>query len=81
VVIDAIRCARLGLDRGLAGTLVAPAAYFMKSPPLQYHDDVAREMVEDFIAGRDDSVLNGTEAAPAAKSRRRPRARASAASR
>ncbi len=49
VVIDAIRCCKLGLDRGLKGTLVAPAAYFMKSPPVQYSDDEARRMVEEFI--------------------------------
>ena len=40
-------------DRGIGGPILAPSAYFMKSPPVQYHDDVAREMVEDFIAGRD----------------------------
>ncbi len=50
VVIDAIRCAKLGLDRGLKGPLLAPSAYFMKSPPVQYHDDEARDMVESFIA-------------------------------
>jgi len=49
VVIDALRCCKLGLDRGLKGTLVAPAAYFMKSPPIQYSDDEARQMVEEFI--------------------------------
>jgi len=49
VVIDAIRCCKLGLDRGLKGTLEAPAAYFMKSPPVQYSDDEARRMVEEFI--------------------------------
>jgi myo-inositol-1-phosphate synthase len=59
VVIDAIRCAKLGLDRGLAGTLVPPAAYFMKSPPQQIPDDVARERVEAFIAGKDIAVLTG----------------------
>jgi len=83
VVIDAIRCARLGLDRGLAGTLVAPSAYFMKSPPVQYHDDVAREMVEDFIAGRDSTILTGTEE-PAARpkpTRRRTRTRIGAPAR
>ncbi len=52
VVIDAIRCAKLGLDRGLAGPLLGPASYFMKSPPVQYTDDVARQAVEDFIAGK-----------------------------
>ncbi len=51
VVIDAIRCAKLGLDRGLSGTLEGPAAYFMKSPPKQFTDDRARQMVEEFIRG------------------------------
>jgi len=50
VVIDAIRCCKLALDRGLRGALVAPSAYFMKSPPIQYTDDEARQMVEEFIA-------------------------------
>jgi len=50
VVIDAIRCCKLALDRGLKGTLVAPSAYFMKSPPIQYTDDEARHMLEEFIA-------------------------------
>jgi hypothetical protein len=53
----------LGLDRGLAGTLVAPSAYFMKSPPLQIHDDVAHNRVEDFIRGDDTETLVGTEKA------------------
>ena len=53
VVIDAIRCAKIARDRGMGGPILAPSAYFMKSPPVQYHDDVAREMVEDFIVGRD----------------------------
>lgn len=51
VVIDAVRCAKLALDRGLAGALLAPSAYFMKSPPEQYSDDAARAGVEAFIAG------------------------------
>jgi myo-inositol-1-phosphate synthase len=51
VVIDAIRCCKLALERGLKGTLVAPSAYFMKSPPVQYTDDEARRMVEEFIVG------------------------------
>ncbi len=50
VVIDAIRCCKLALDRGLMGALVAPSAYFMKSPPKQYTDDEARRMVEEFIS-------------------------------
>jgi myo-inositol-1-phosphate synthase len=50
VVIDAVRCVRLALDRGISGALEGPSAYFMKSPPLQHRDDVARVMVEDFIS-------------------------------
>jgi myo-inositol-1-phosphate synthase len=48
-VIDAVRCAKLALDRGIGGPLLGPAAYFMKSPPVQYTDDVARGLVEEFI--------------------------------
>ena len=59
VVIDAIRCCKLALDRGLGGTIVAPSAYFMKSPPQQIHDDIARQRVEAFIAGRDNAILVG----------------------
>ncbi len=51
VMIDAVRCAKLGLDRGLAGPLIGPAAYFMKTPPKQFKDSVAREMTEAFIRG------------------------------
>ncbi len=50
VVIDAIRCCKLALDNKLTGALVAPSAYFMKSPPTQYTDDEAHRMVEKFIA-------------------------------
>jgi myo-inositol-1-phosphate synthase len=49
VIIDAIRCARIALDRGIGGPLLGPSAYFMKSPPVQYHDDVAKAMVDEFI--------------------------------
>ena len=49
VVIDAVRCAKIALARGLKGTLIAPSAYFMKSPPQQFPDDRARAMVEEFI--------------------------------
>jgi myo-inositol-1-phosphate synthase len=52
VVIDAIRCCKLAMDRGLRGTIVAPAAYFMKSPPIQYADDDAHSRTEAFIAGQ-----------------------------
>ncbi|HTV12441.1 MAG TPA: inositol-3-phosphate synthase [Acidimicrobiales bacterium] len=51
VMIDAIRCIKVAKDRGIGGPLLGPSAYFMKSPPVQYHDDVARQMVEDFVAG------------------------------
>ena len=53
VVIDAIRCAKIAKDRGLSGPILGPSAYFMKSPPVQYTDSVARQMVEDFITGKD----------------------------
>ena len=49
VVIDAVRMVKLGMDRGLSGTLEGPSSYLMKSPPIQYHDDVARELTETFI--------------------------------
>ncbi len=52
VVIDAIRCCKLAMDRGLSGVLVAPSAYFMKSPPIQYSDDEARRRVENFILAK-----------------------------
>jgi myo-inositol-1-phosphate synthase len=61
VITDAIRCAKLGLDRGLKGTLVAPSSYFMKSPPIQIHDDIAHDRVEAFIRGEDNETLVGTE--------------------
>jgi myo-inositol-1-phosphate synthase len=48
VIIDAVRCAKLALDRGIGGPLLGPSAYFMKSPPVQYTDDQARELVEAF---------------------------------
>lgn len=57
VVIDAVRCAKLGLDRGLSGTLVAPSSYFKKSPPVQFPDDVARAKTEAFIRGENSEVL------------------------
>src|SRR6266699_1565019 len=49
VVIDAVRCAKLGLDHGLKGALIGPSSYFKKSPPKQFPDDIAREMTEAFI--------------------------------
>ncbi|WP_241665558.1 inositol-3-phosphate synthase [Teichococcus oryzae] len=53
IVIDAVRCARLALDRGLSGALAAPSSYFMKSPPRQYTDQEARERTLRFIQGLD----------------------------
>ena len=79
VITDAIRCLKLGLDRGLVGTLVAPSAYFMKSPPRQIHDDVARERVEAFIRGDDNETLVGTETPPKSTQRRLAPAKAKAA--
>jgi len=49
VVIDAIRCCKLALDRGMKGALVAPSSYFMKSPPVQYTDNEASRLVDEFI--------------------------------
>ncbi|CAN5522366.1 inositol-3-phosphate synthase [soil metagenome] len=51
VIIDALRCAKVAMDRGIGGPLLGPSAYFMKSPPVQYHDDEAHRMVEDFSNG------------------------------
>ena len=51
VIIDALRCAKVAMDRGIGGPLLGPSAYFMKSPPVQYHDDVAQKMVEEFADG------------------------------
>ncbi len=53
VMIDAARCCKLALDRGISGAITAPSAYFMKSPPVQYTDDEARRLVERFIAGEE----------------------------
>ncbi|HMS24749.1 MAG TPA: inositol-3-phosphate synthase [Acidimicrobiia bacterium] len=49
VIIDALRCAKIAMDRGMGGPLEGASAYFMKSPAKQFHDDVAYQMVEDFI--------------------------------
>jgi myo-inositol-1-phosphate synthase len=56
VIIDALRCAKVAKDRGLGGPLIGPSAYFMKSPPVQFSDDMAREMVEEFILGDGESA-------------------------
>lgn len=57
VVIDAIRCCKLALDRGLRGSLVGPSSYFMKSSPVQYSDSEAFKKVEDFISGDNNDTL------------------------
>lgn len=49
VIIDAVRCAKIALDRGIAGPLIGPSSYFMKTPPKQFRDHDAREMTEAFI--------------------------------
>ena len=51
VVIDAVRAAKIGLDRGVGGPLLSPASFFMKSPPEQRHDEFAQETTEAFIRG------------------------------
>ncbi len=56
VIIDALRCAKVAKDRGIGGPLIGPSAYFMKSPPVQFSDDMAREMVEEFILGDGESA-------------------------
>jgi len=53
VVIDAVRCAKLALDRGIGGALTGPSSYFMKSPPQQFTDDIAREKTAAFIGGEE----------------------------
>ena len=59
VIIDAIRTAKLALDRGLAGSIVEPSAYFMKSPPVQITDDKAFDRLEAYIRGEKSTALDG----------------------
>jgi myo-inositol-1-phosphate synthase len=54
VIIDAIRAAKIAKDRGIGGPVLSPSSYFMKSPPEQYGDDMARDLVEKFIRGEVD---------------------------
>jgi myo-inositol-1-phosphate synthase len=51
IIIDAIRAAKIARDRGIGGPILSAASYFMKSPPQQYNDDIARDLVEQFIRG------------------------------
>jgi myo-inositol-1-phosphate synthase len=62
VVIDAVRCVKLALDRGLGGALEGPSAYLMKSPPVQYSDEQARNLVEEFIGEGRPAAEVATEA-------------------
>ena len=64
VVIDAVRCAKLGLERGLAGPLEAVSAYYMKCPPVQMRDSEARERCNAFIGGATDSAAAGDAPGP-----------------
>ena len=52
VIIDALRCAKIGLDRKIGGPLLSPSSYFMKTPPVQYTDEQAHDKTEEFIAGK-----------------------------
>ena len=52
VVIDAVRCVKLALDRGIAGPLIEPSSYFMKTPPVQFRDEECRDKTEAFIRGK-----------------------------
>ena len=61
IVIDALRCCKLAMDRGMAGALIGQSAYFMKSPPVQFADNEARDMVESFIHGKDQGLLTTAE--------------------
>jgi myo-inositol-1-phosphate synthase len=62
IVIDAVRCCKLALDRGITGALEGPSSYFMKSPPRQVSDNLARELTEAFIAGTPVGHGNGSAA-------------------
>ena len=63
VVIDAVRCAKLALDRGIGGALIGPSSYFMKTPPQQFTDAQAHEYVEAFIQGESGDAATGNEVA------------------
>jgi myo-inositol-1-phosphate synthase len=71
VVIDAVRCAKLALDRDMSGTLEGPSAYLMKSPAIQHSDEVARELMEAFI--RDEAPSDVQAESDITPSRRRNR--------
>jgi hypothetical protein len=68
VVIDAVRCCKLALDHGVAGALTAPSSYFKKSPPVQYTDDEARRLTEEFIVKYGQAAARKSPARTAAQS-------------
>ena len=57
IVIDAVRCAKIAMDRGIGGTLEGPSSYFMKSPPIQHPDSVAHDLTEGFITGENSAFV------------------------
>jgi myo-inositol-1-phosphate synthase len=61
IVIDALRCCKVAMERGMSGALMGPAAYFMKSPPVQFSDTEARDMTEAFIRGDDRGLMTTAE--------------------
>jgi len=65
VIIDALRCAKIAKDRGVGGPILGPSSYFMKSPPVQYRDEVARHLVEAFIQGDEAAALTVADAVDA----------------
>ena len=75
VVVDAIRCCKVALERGLGGVLVGPSAAFCKHPPQQFSDDVAAQLTEEFIAG--DALAGGMNCLIIAAGHRQPAARRS----
>jgi myo-inositol-1-phosphate synthase len=62
-VIDAVRCAKLALDRKMGGALIGPSSYFMKSPPQQFTNDEARRRTAQFIDGVEELVIGAAERA------------------
>jgi myo-inositol-1-phosphate synthase len=78
VVIDAVRCAKLALDHGLKGALIAPSSYFKKSPPVQIPDDVSRELTEQYIKDPRGTEAKLRVAAPTVVRERKPVSKAAA---
>ena len=73
VVIDAVRCCKLALDNGLKGALIEPSSYFKKSPPVQFTDDEARKMTEEFIKKYAVGAKARKKAAPKKKAAAKPK--------